>query len=65
MTAIVAFHYNLQNGYLVFPGDNQDRITGGQLPRAPRDSNKILVRKIFVIQKRYKNTTLYYIPMLR
>ena len=28
-------------------------------------SNKLLVWKIFVIQKRYKNTTLYYIPMLR
>ena len=28
-------------------------------------SNKILVWKIFVIQKRYMNTTLYCIPMFR
>jgi len=28
-------------------------------------SNKMLVWKIFVIQKRYNNTTLYCIPMLR
>ena len=47
----------------------------GQLPRAPAArgppwwnlfvSNKILFWKVFVILKRYKNTTLYYIPMLR
>jgi len=49
----------------------QGRIKGrqrGKLPRAIANlfvSNKILVWKIFVIKKRYRNTTLYYIPMLR
>jgi len=59
-------------------GYSQGRIKRGQwgqLPQAPAAryppwwnlfvSNKILVWKIFVVQKRYKNTTLYYIPMLR
>jgi len=51
---------------------SQGRIKGGQLPLAPAArgppwwnlfiSNKILVWKILVFQKGYKNTTLYNIP---
>jgi len=59
--------------------DQQGRIKveqRGHFPRPPPAtrgppgwsllvSNKILVWKIFGIQKRYKNTTLYHIPTLR
>jgi len=59
--------------------DSQGRIkgeeTGAIAPGPPLQrgppwwnlfvSNKILAWKIFVIQNRCKNTTLYYIPMLR
>jgi len=57
---------------------NQSRIKGGQQSNCPGPplrggapwwnfclSNEILVWKIFVIQKRYRNITLYYVPMLR
>jgi len=65
-------HANDKSSYLTM---SHVRIKeGGQLPRAPRlkgaprdeiylfQTNTRL--KNFVIQKRYKNTTLYYIPML-
>ena len=67
----------IRPGLNVCPGD-QGRIKGGQrgqLLRAPRWKEAPVMKficfkqntrlKNSVIQKRYKNTTLYYIPMLR